>query len=469
MKKYLIWLGHLSLLVTAILAVFFYKERVFFVDPGQQLFEMINEGGFKVFVHRYSMVINQSIPLLAIKLGLPLKYITIAYSLSFVIIFYICYLIAVYGFKNIAAGLGIAFAPIFIRMAFGHSISEAWLGIAYSAVFYALLNYYHVWKKKGPVFIALFYFLMIVVIGINYFIHPITLFTVAFSIGFTYFYKKEFRSSHIYIVGMLILVVYLHKFAFPAHPHEERFFEGIKNADKLLPQLGQLPVLEFFRLYFYQIYLPGILLLVGAIFYFIKDRRIISYFFVIIFSAFYVVIACLAFYKGDAPFALESRLIPLAFMLILPVAEILKEKKENILFISGLVVILFYSYTNLYSLVKQTHTKRIAFYEHMLSESMKFPERKFFVYLPEGENTPVNTWGSAVETLMLSSLEGKENSRTIIFVDRKTDITSGINFWPCVFLWVRWYMFFPEDWLNKRYYNLQCTKYRELIYPKTFD
>jgi hypothetical protein len=413
-------------------------------------------------------MINQSIPLIAIKMGLPLKYIAIIYSLSFVIIFYACFLITVYGFKNTAAGLGIALTPIFIRVAFGHSISEAWLGVAYSAVFYALLNYYHIWSKKGGKFVFLFYILITLVIAINYFIHPITLFTVGFALGFTYFYKKEFRKPYIYIVGFIVLAMYLHKFLFPSHPHEEKFFEGIKNADQLLPKITRLPVWEFFKLFFYKIYLPGIALTLSVIFLYIKQKKLLSYLFVVCFSVFYIVIACLAFYKGDAPFALESRLIPLAFILIVPAIEVLKEKKLNYVYLFGIFFILIYSYANLYSRVKDVHTKRIEFYEYMLQYSKQYPERKFYVYLPKKE-TPVNTWGSAAETLMLSSMEGKENSRTIIFIEENTDITTGINYWPCVFLWVRWYMFFPEDYLNNKYYNLQCTKYRELPYPESFD
>src|SRR5688500_6624249 len=100
MKRHLIILGHLSLIITAILAIYFFKERVLFVDPGQQLFEMINEQNFKVFVGRHSMMINQTIPLIGIKMGLSLKTLMILYSISFVIIYYLCFLLSVYKFKN---------------------------------------------------------------------------------------------------------------------------------------------------------------------------------------------------------------------------------------------------------------------------------------------------------------------------------------------------------------------------------
>ncbi len=466
MRKPLILIGHLSLLITAILAIVFYKERVLFVDPGQQLFEMINGNSYKVFVHRYSMVINQTIPLIAIKLGLPLKYVVMSYSLSFVIIFYLSFLIAVYGFKNVPAGLSIALAPIFVRMAFGHSISEAWLGVAYSAVFYAILNYYDTWRKKGILFITLFYLLIVIIVGINYFIHPVTLFTVGFAIGFTYFNKKAFKDPYIYIVGLIVVAIYLYKFLFPAHSHEERFFEGIRKADELLPKLRKLPVLEFFMIYFYKIYIGGAILLLITGIVFIKTKKFPVLLFTILFAVFYFIIACMAFYRGDAPFALESRLIPLAFILMIPFVEAIKEKKRSYVLIAGISIMMIYSFVDLTRMVNYTHTKRIRFYKQALKESEKYPEHKFYVYLPDEGPNPINSWGSAVETLLLSSLEGKENSRTIIFVKRNVDIMTGMHHWPCVFLWVEWFMFYPEDWMSKRYFNLQCTEYREMQYSQ---
>jgi hypothetical protein len=468
MKKYLIILGHLSLLITALLAVIFYKERVFFVDPGQQLFEMINEGGYKIFVKRYSMAINQTIPLIAIKLGLSLKTIVIAYSLSFIAIFYLCFVISVYNFKNVAAGLAIAWAPLFIRLAFGHSISEAWLGVAYSVLFYALLNYYDIWKKKGPLFIVLFYFLIILIFSINYFIHPITLFTISFAIGFTYFYKKAYKQPYIYIVALISILPYIYKFIFPSHTHEENFFAGIKIADKLLPHIMHLPLWEFLTISFFKIYFIGAILLLFIGFWTYRKKQLLVLAFIVGFIFFYFIIACLAFYKGDSPFALESRLIPIVFMVVIPFVEYLKEQKRNYIVIIGLMAILTFSFIDLSYQVKLVHTKRLSYYESVLNESQQYPEQKFYVRIPEGKKTPVNSWGSGVETLLLTSIEGKENSRTVIFVKRDLALDEGLKYWPCVFLWVPWYMFYPEEFLNKNYFDLKCTAYREIAYKDIY-
>lgn len=466
MNKSLINIGHLSLLVTTILAIMFYKERVIWVDPGQQVFEMINEGGYKIFVGRYSMAINQTIPLIAIKLGMPLKHILLAYSLSFVFIYYICFIISVYWFKNIPAGLCIAFVPLIIRQAFGHSISEAWLGIAYSGVFYALLNYYHQWKAKGIKFILLFYFLSFLIIAINYFIHPITMLTIGFAIGFTFLNKKEFRSVHIYIVTFIVLFIYLLKFIFPANHHEENFFAGLKMADQLIPQLFNLPIIKFIAFAFFKIYLFILIpFFISAILY-IKKKRIMLLLFVAGYALFEVLVASLAFYKGDAHFALESRLIPLVMIIMIPFIELLQTMRKNYLVIIGMLAGLTISHVILISEVRKVHTRRINHYENLLSEVGHYPERKFYMNESTKRHSAINSWGPAVETLLLSSLNGKENSRTIFVVKKDMNVTVGLHYWPCVFLWAPWWIFANEDMLNKKYFDLGCTSYREIENPE---
>jgi|GEM_PF-6211535 len=465
MKKLLIISGHLSLLLTAFLALYFYKERVLYVDPGQQVFQMINDGGYTIYAGRYSMVINQTFPLLAIKMGLSLKAIVLTYSMSFVVIYYACFLICVYGFRNIAAGLSIAFVPVVLREAFGHSISETWLGISYSAVFYALLNYYHVWKLRGRPYIILFYFLSAVLIAVNYFIHPITLFTLAFAVGFTWFFRKEFRSPHIYIISGLILCIYLYKFVFPTHEHDESFFAGIKKADVLLPDFVHLELITFFRWAFRQIYLFPTLVLAFFAALYIRKRKWLSLLFVCAFIVFFTIVAALAFYKRDGHMAMESRLMPFIFITMIPFIEIIKDWKKNYILPGSLLAISFLCYGDLVRIVRDVHTLRINTYTEALEDVSSYSERKFYTFRKQEAEVKINSWGSSVETLLLSSLNGPGNSRTIHYFWEGEAVMPEVRQPGCTFIWVPWWLYFDEQKINKRYFNLGCGAYREVQFP----
>lgn len=207
------------------------------------------------------------------------------------------------------------------------------------------------------------------------------------------------------------------------------------------------------------------MVLVSAIMY-LTSRKSSSIVFSILFCAIYMIINALSSYKGDAAYLLETRLIPLVLMVVIPFIEIIKEKKTSIFLISGLILLLSGSFISLSMLVKKEHTKRIETYSYFLKEAEKHPGTKFYVHLPSNRTTPLNSWGSAAETLMLSSIEGSSNSKTIIFLNDQMHIEEGIDSYPCLFLWLQWRLYANEAYLNKKYFNLNCSTYQELMYPK---
>ena len=79
-------LGHVVFGVLLVFAVVWAYARVFYIDSAYQLFDIINTGTFSVNDGRYAMVISQLLPLLCLKLHLPLPVIAVAYSLSFVLL-----------------------------------------------------------------------------------------------------------------------------------------------------------------------------------------------------------------------------------------------------------------------------------------------------------------------------------------------------------------------------------------------
>ena len=466
MKKQLILFGHLSLITTAILALYFYKERVLYVDPGQQLFEMINTGGYKTYVSRYSMYINQTIPLMAIRLGLSLRTIMIAYSLSFVVVYYTCFLISVYKFKNITAGLCIAFAPLLIRIMFGHSIAETWLGIGYSTLFFAALQYKDYiqaplqWRRIP------YYLLLLALVVLNYFMHPVTLFFLGYAIAYTCIINKAYIKAWPYLLSLFVLALYSYKFFFTTYAYEESFFNGLKDAPKYAGQLFQLPVILFFIKCFRETYICFTLFFVLGIAGCIWKRKYILALFIIGYTALYLVIATLAFHDHPGPMLAEARLLPLIFMALIPATDLLQGLKKNYLTGAAILCVLGFSYVQLYKAVKMHHTSRLEFYASLLEETRQYPERKFYAFKQPCWQSKANSWGIAVETLMLTSLEGKENGRTIYFFPGGTVPDPTFMQRGCNFLWVDWWTYYSEDFFNKKYFDLGCRPYREIHNPE---
>lgn len=466
MKKHLILLGHLSLIVTAILAIYFFKERVLYVDPGQQLFEMINEGNYKVFVGRHSMMINQTIPLIAIKMGLSLKTLMIVYSISFVVIYYLCFLLSVYKFKNIPAGLTIAFAPILIRMMFGHSIAETWLGIGYAGLFYAALNYKDHLSSKFSFRKAPYYLLLIFLILVNYYMHPSTLFLLGFALGFTCIQKGHLFKPWPYILGLIILAIYSYRFFFTSFTYEENFFSGLKDAPDNIQHIFNSYVFKFFSFHFWNNYVWLIVLLTAGIFWNILRKNYSLILFSIGYMVIYVLIAALAFFKQYNEMLNEARFLPLIFMCIIFLAEAIKSEKKSYPISLAFVMILSISYWQLFNTVREFHSPRIAMYQKLIKDTEQFPERKFYSFKEKCWESKLNSWGMAVETLMLTSMEDKNKSRTIYFFNRSEVPDTNLMKNNCTFLWVAWWTYYFEDFFNKKYFDLGCSPYREIRNPE---
>lgn len=454
MKKTLLLTSHISLLITAVLAILFYKERCLFIDPGVQLFEMINEEGFKIYAGRYSMVVNQALPLAGIRMGLPLPWLMMLYSLSFVLVYYACFLLSVYGFRNIAAGVTIAFSPLVLGQAFAHSISEGWLGLVYSATFFAALSSYSRQAGRG-LFRRLLYFLILLLLaGLNYFIHPSTLFTMGFAWVFLLITDKETRRWPFFAIGLLMILPFLVKFFFPATAYEDSFFGGIRKAPELVSHFGSLPIMHFIKMNWMRLYGGLLALIFITLLGWASRRRYLTAGWLLAAFIGYLLIAAFAFYIPSAGFALESRLIPLGMIVLVPFGSLIAQWERSPLLTVLLVLLMGWSYIRIYSDTRLHHTARLHTYETLLEQTHDSDGRKFYTFYDPRQME--HSWGASSEVLMLSAMEGKENCRTIYFF-KTGQAPDPVLLQPdCSFLWLPWWKQLQTDKLNPRYFQLDC-------------
>ena len=106
------FLGCAFLGVLGLLAWRFYLERTCFLDSAFILFRLLVTGSARVVVSRYSGLLPQIPPLIAAKLGLSLKWILLAYSLSFIALLAGVYLVIGYWLKQRGLALAVLLASV---------------------------------------------------------------------------------------------------------------------------------------------------------------------------------------------------------------------------------------------------------------------------------------------------------------------------------------------------------------------
>jgi len=125
-------MGYLFWVVLLIFSILCYEERAIFMDGAFQLFEVLNYESFQIYAYRFTSVLTQAVPLLFSKLGLPLQWSLLAYSISFIVLYgFIYHLIVRYLENDLLGWAMIFFFSLLIFESFYYPVAELKLGIAF--------------------------------------------------------------------------------------------------------------------------------------------------------------------------------------------------------------------------------------------------------------------------------------------------------------------------------------------------
>lgn len=133
--------GHIAFALFAFLAVWFAEERVLLIDSAYQLFHDINHESILINDNRFSMVLSQLLPWLLIKLHVPLRWLIVAYSASFVLLAYACFLLTAYVLRQPRVAAVMVLTFLGLCSTFFHCISETFQLMFFAPMLYALAQF----------------------------------------------------------------------------------------------------------------------------------------------------------------------------------------------------------------------------------------------------------------------------------------------------------------------------------------
>jgi hypothetical protein len=459
-------LGHIYFAFLFIASIAFYRERTLYMDCAYHVFNMINTKSFFIASQRYSVVIPEIVPLFLIKLKASLPLVLIAFSVSYILLYYVIYLVATYVFK-----VDYIIIPImlvlsgFSAQSYFHIVTETHQGLMYAILLYAWLIYcsQHLRSKT-----LVFFGVAILIILLAFFAHPVTLFPILFIIGFFLINewinqgsdKKALVLKYCPLL-LIILLSYVMRVAItPADSYDGQFYAQFKH--NILKQLFQLYPFKFIFFHYRIYWIPLVIVAVLFIYYRHKwNRAIITYF--IGSYIFFFIITQLTFGKGDADVMMEKNFMPFAIFIGVPICYFLVNiatRKERFI-----LLILVFSSTAI-GLINELSAsrglkERINFYQDISYFAREKGERKLLVSdscLPK--HNAIN-WAIGAETLLYSSLDGKQNSMTAFANKGDTANLQESN----LFLLTPFWKYFNENDLNSDYFNLGHQKYVNIPCP----
>lgn len=444
---------HLPWMVLFAMATYFYKARIF-AESGLYFSQFINNQSFWIECQRIVSGISQIIPLIGIWVGIEIKYVLLAYSLSPIIFFYILFLFVYYGLRDRRSGLLIILSQtVGIVHSFFIPVYELYYGVP------LLITFYAIWRL--PFRYNVLYILIILEILILL-SHPIAFMLFVYLL----LYDLKRKNNKPFKFYLPVILVFLGTAAF------KYFFMCDYESVKLMWQFNYAEneqYLQFRNLAYFNT----------------LGLFILHYYFEIL-LAFIIVIVMLAKQKQWFRLALVSvtfllylflvnsanKLIPSSYMeqVMFPFVPIVfipliygfaingRQGRLNIsiLLISALIgyrLVIIYSGSDIF-------VKRISQMEQLIETARQKGGSKFIVSEDVADHgyTTFN-WSYPIETMLLSAIDGNDLSITII---PDEDFISDDNRVKANQFIFRKGEHKDYGWLNKKYFHFDIGPYRAL-------
>jgi len=415
---------------------------------------------------RSAAVFPQTLALLAIKIGLPLKTILMIYSASFILLYYIIYLIITHLFRLSRLALAVPLLLLLgVKYSFFWISTETHQALVYTIFFYAFLTW-SLGFRNNFIFSTIRVVVATGILWLCFYSHPVALFTVLFVLGYYIIENRRWLKVEGYLLGTIIIAVALHKvLSGSSGDYESFYFKGFGEFFTRLGDLHHSESLKFLRSNLRNIYLiPSVLFLSMVTWYAVK-RAWLKLGYYLGFSIAFSLVLFTTFDLWYYPFIQEKNLMGLNIILLIPFLREVEFKGEvRRLFMQIFLVLIFLSGLGQVVRASRFYKDRLAYIHELIGLVRQFPEKKFILPEDLADRNRLNVfWGLAPETLLLSSLESPDSSVTIYINDTQGKLPDDTNLGDSLlFICTPWAKDLKSKWLDKRYFHLANSGYRVL-------
>lgn len=442
----------------------YYKERMIPFDGAFQCFKLIDAQWFNIEAGRFGVIVTQILPLLALKVGATLENILRIYSISFVAVQFIIFLVLYYKLKDYRAVLALLLALcLAYRYQFYYSVSEIHQTIAPLVLVFALLNAPLVSSSSNKdrwTFASLF---VVVCLWLSN-IHILSLVLLTFIVVYAVLNRKELLSIPYFWVS---LVGGYSFYAYKILTVEEGSYQASKmiSVDKIkttITNLADIPAFLFFKEEFFRSYyiLVFAALLLAAIYIYKKNWL----------PFVYVLLSCIGFLiliisyniVHDSPIVYQNYYACFGLLIAVPlVIELVKLFKVKVVFAVVALLLLF----STIKIIKCSlmYEMRMEYFARIEQNVKDLPERKFMIHSSNIDWNMIWTeWDMGFETLMHSAIASPDSAISFTIANNYSDYDS-MMYKPNTLIGVLFSPYwFTSDNLPQRYFPLKNTPYRIL-------
>lgn len=463
--KGLILIGHFSFLIMAIFSLVYYQERMLHFDTADYAFNLLYSGDFHYRKGREVAILLQLLPLGAFKAGADLPTILQLYSLSFVLFYYLIFIIIVHGFKNPLGGIFLMLAMVLtLRYKFYAPVGEVVIALSTIGLLAGWVTKNKEHFKWLPQWANWLVGCLII-----FFIsktHPFAYFSTLIVLGFVIVFFRRWKDLPLW--GMVLFALgsmFMTYRQISQDGYETGRAAPIFNAVEILSEFTEL--YSWNRVFWYfdtEYALPLAVFLFSLIFMAVKKKWFSSLYLLLCFSALVAVIVVTYSYL-DTPIYLmiDGYMAHIGVILALPITFFLLSSKRPV-WVALVCLLLIFSFDRIRN-KRKFYQERQAYFMALIEEHTTEDNRKLLAHMRDFNWEKLwMPWPVGIETLMMSTLENPENPATI-YIQRygqEADLSD-----PDLFLSVHYdpYSVEPEE-LPQHLFPLKRGTYKKIVLPK---
>jgi hypothetical protein len=442
-----------------IMAIVFYKERAIFLDGAFQLEILINQKQLQIYHYRLTNPLTQVLALGALYLKLPLKFVLVAYSINFILLFAGIYYIIVKYCKNDFLGwVLLLFFTLMVLDSFYFLPPELYQGIAFLLLWWAILLKYpklnNTWQVLG---LAL---LMVPVLSDSRLITPVFLYCFVFF----WLSNRDLRHGRYYaLFGLLLVLVYIHGKFFVSVYDAGKLKVFNENLQRFFPNYLDIPANTKFLIkclqYYYGYVAACLATVIGYIYAFAKQDNRVTYpllklFMVILANLFFVLLLHLGSPNTSYRFYAEVNYLPLTIFVCIPLFFDIMPMLANEKWLLRILTITLAIRLSVIAINHDTFKHRHQWYsQQMEAAAQRGYSKSILPWDSSPKSLLIQPWASAQESLLLSSLRGPEYSRTFLVAEAGSDYKRALAE-DRVFI-TGFYAPPPSQVMNEVYFHLE--------------
>lgn len=457
--------GHLFFLGLAVLSVFFWKERQAF-DAAHYLFEITDRKFFFIAHHRPAGFVSQILPVIGTWLKLPLSLIAILYSLGDILWYYLIFLFLAYRLETRRGIVALLLMlSLTVRYSFYCPVTELLQAGALLPVWMSLLD--RSFRFRFPVLVLIGVFII--------FSHPLLFYPLFFALFWWSMqdtrpgiYEISGRSRFIWMMfGTLVIIAGMKMLLLDRYDHDKTFYPVVYN------DYGYLNTFSLNVWWHHlQVIATGYpflsVVLLTALVFLAWFRRWKMAVYLILAVGVFLLIMSLTHRFDHLSNYFERMLLPLPMMVALVAGSMITMTRSfisRLLGFVGLFLILLMHF-DLLRMTADPYTARVILLRQLCDAAESRGIKKAIVSedLLEQNDYAMTGWCYPIETLILSSYEGKDKSVSVALqkehIEKNRD--KGKVCTPSE--WIKWAeLNLPVSSLNTDYYRLSSVDYLPLL------